>query len=319
MTYLFNFKNIVLAGALAFTAANASALPKVTASIDSTVVEMGSRAVITIDVTDAARSGNLVNLPQPGTETEAVDYISVAADTFPSGYKYRVDIQAFTPGEYTFEPFDYVVGQDTFRSNYLALKVLPVDLDSLQTINPMESVTNEPRRWYDYIPDYFLWVVLGLALLAIIICLIILYRKNGTLIVRHPKPVDPYDEAMRALTTLRQRKLAENGQEKEFYTSLVDILRKYLERRFGINAMEMSSTQILASLRENPETRNNQPRIRQILEIADFVKFANVRPMPEDNIKTFNNVVTFVEDTKPVPVVEDDDTKKESAKKDAKQ
>ena len=40
--------------------------------------------------------------------------------------------------------------------------------------------------------------------------------------------------------------------------------------------------------------------MKQILEITDFVKFAKVRPLPEDNIKAFNWASQFVEDTKPV-------------------
>jgi hypothetical protein len=114
---------------------------------------------------------------------------------------------------------------------------------------------------------------------------------------------------MEALNKLRERHLPENGKDKEYYTSLVDILRQYLQRRFSINAMEMSSTQILASLRSNPETRDNQPRIKQILEIADFVKFAKVRPLPDDNVKSYNIVVNFVETTKPVPEPDEKDNK----------
>lgn len=293
-------KKVMALCAAAFMATTVNAAPKITASIDSTVVEMGSRATITIDIADPQRGGHVVDLPQPGTETDAVDFINVEADTFTAGYQYRLLIQAFTPGDYTFEPFRYAVGTDTFSSGFLSLKVLPVDLDSLETINPMTSVVNVPRRWYDYIPDWIPWVILAIALIAVAVTLFVLYRKNGSIIPHRAKPVDPYEEAMKQLTSLRARKLAENGQEKEFYTALVDILRKYLERRFSINAMEMSSTQILDSLRSNPETRGNQPRIRQILEIADFVKFANVRPMPDDNIKTYNNVVQFVEETKPI-------------------
>lgn len=293
----------------------AAPMPKITASIDSTVVEMGSRATITLDVSDPGMKGQVLDLPKPGTETEAVDFIAVEVDTFPAGYQYRILIQAFTPGEYTFEPFRYVDGGDTVRSGFLSLKVLPVDLDSLETINPMESVVNPPRRWYDYIPDYIVWIILAIALVAIAVALIMIYRRHGTILINRVKPVDPYEAAMTDLRHLRERKLAENGQEKEFYTSLIDILRKYLERRFAINAMEMSSTQILDSLRSNPETRDNQPRIKQILEIADFVKFANVRPMPDDNIKTFNNVVQFVEDTKPVPQPDENQDEKDQTKK----
>ena len=273
---------------------------RVTAAIDSTVVEMGSRATITVTVSDPQRAGAIVGLPEPQSTLGDIDIIDVTADTLPAGYEYKLSIQAFTPGVVTIAPFRYAAGADTAESDILTLKVNPVDLDSLTTINPMDSITAAPSRWYDWIPVWSLWVLLGLALVAIGICLWLIYRKHGTLIPRTVKPVDPYREAMDALEGLRRRKLAESGHEKEYYTTLVDILRRYLDRRFGINAMEMSSTQILASLHENPETRGDQPRIRQILELADFVKFAKVRPIPEDNIKTYNGVVQFVESTRPV-------------------
>ncbi len=302
---------------IAFVAAVAGVSPvamasnvKVTAAIDSTVMEMGSRATITVDIADAGRKGTLIDLPQAGSESPEnnVDFISVESDTFPAGYRHRILIQAYEPGTITFAPFRYVVGSDTAESDFLTLKVLPVELDSLETINPMESIVNPPRKWYDYIPGWLVWALLGLALAVIAVCLVMLYRKNGGLVIHKPKPVNPYEAAMAELSRLREKRLAENGREKEYYTSLVDILRVYLERRFGINAMEMSTTQILHTLRSNPDTRDNQPRIKQILEIADFVKFANVRPLPDDNIKTFNNVVQFVEDTKPAPEPEPEET-----------
>lgn len=292
---------IFVALAACFAAGAQAAPVKVTAAIDSTVVEMGSQAMITVNVSDPSLKGIPVDLPKPGTTVGDLDFVDVNIDTLPAGYEYKIRIQAFTPGMMTLPPFRYAVGSDTAESDVLTLKVLPVDLDSLTTINPMESITAAPSRWYDWIPDWLAWVVLGLALAAGGICLWLVYRKHGTLIPRVVKPVDPYEEAMRELDNLRQRRLAESGHEKEYYTALVDILRRYLFRRFSINAMEMSSTQILASLRQNPETRDNQPRIRQILELADFVKFAKVRPMPDDNIKTYNGVVQFVEETRPQP------------------
>jgi len=294
-----------VAAALLAAAAMHAAPVKVTAAIDSAVVEMGSRAMITVTVSDPSRAGAIVGLPEPQTTLGDIDIIDVTADTLPAGYEYKLRVQAFTPGVMTIAPFRYAVGSDTAESDILTLKVNPVSLDSLTTINPMESIAAAPSRWYDWIPVWSLWVLLAVALAAIGICLWLLYRKNGTLIPRAVKPVDPYQEAMAALENLRRRKLAESGHEKEYYTSLVDILRRYLDRRFGINAMEMSSTQILASLHDNPETRGDQPRIRQILELADFVKFAKVRPIPEDNIKTYNGVVQFVESTRPVPAPAD--------------
>ena len=308
-------KHIILASALVLATASWAAAPRVTASIDSATVEMGDYAVITVDIADAQKQGVFIDCPENGADAGVFDFTSVEADTFPGGYQYRLKVQAFEPGSVTFPPFRYVYGADTAFSNALSLKIMPVELDSMETINPMASTVNPPRKWYDYVPDWVFWTLLAAALLAAGVALYLIYRKHGTLIVRHVKPVDPYEAAMAELGQLRDKKLAESGREKEFYTSLVDILRTYLERRFGIYAMEMSTTQILHTLRSNPQTRDNQPRIKQILELADFVKFANIRPMPDDNIKTFNNVVQFVEETKPVPEPADDDKAQTESKK----
>lgn len=305
---------------LAFTAAAAPA--RITASVDSTVIEMGSLATVTLNVSDPAHAGAVVDLPEAGTDLDAFDISAIEADTTPGGYTYNIRIQAWYPGLLTLTPFRYAIGHDTVSSDIVTIKVLPVEMDSTQQLNPMEGVVNPPRKWYDYIPDWMPWALLGLlglALVGVAIWLYIMYKRTGTVLLHRPKPIDPYAEAMAALQSLRQRRLAESGKEKEYYTTLIDILRLYLDRRFGINAMEMSSTQIVDSLRSNPETRNDQPRIKQILQLADIVKFAKVRPMPDDNIKSFNIVEQFVESTKPVPVEDaQGDSDKAAAKPDTK-
>ncbi|MDE5634813.1 MAG: cell wall anchor protein, partial [Muribaculaceae bacterium] len=99
--------------------------------------------------------------------------------------------------------------------------------------------------------------------------------------------------------------LCERGEERAYYTELTDILREYIDKRFNINAMEMTSRQILDRLNANPETRPSEKLMRQILEVADFVKFAKMRPMPDDNTKSFRNAIEFVENTKPLPEPEE--------------
>ena len=69
--------------------------------------------------------------------------------------------------------------------------------------------------------------------------------------------------------------------------------------------MEMTSRQILSSLSANKDTKEQRPMIRQILNMADFVKFAKVRPLPADNIASYENAVKFVEETRPVEPLED--------------
>ena len=133
------------------------------------------------------------------------------------------------------------------------------------------------------------------------------YRKG----VKNPlkqerKRLPAYDEAMINLRALKQQQLWQNGQEKEYFTGLTDILRVYIDRRFGVNAVEMTSTQIIETLKQNDETRAVNEQLSLILEIADFVKFAGARPLADDNEKAYQRAVEFVEATKPAPETENE-------------
>ena len=57
-------------------------------------------------------------------------------------------------------------------------------------------------------------------------------------------------------------------------------------------------------MRADKETKALNKQMKEILEMADFVKFAKMRPMPEDNEAAMRKAVNFVEDTRPVEVAE---------------
>lgn len=288
----------------------------VTAALDSAVVVMGDRNRLHVSVNipnSYASSAQLVDFPMltPGQEYleyNGVDVVAsdstVTAGTDSRNVDFDFTIQAFDPGTLTLPPFAVLTapGSDTVFSNVVTLKVLPVEVDSLQTINPMASVAAPLSRWYDYIPTWVWWALAILALAAACIYLYTLLRHRSEEAEQRRTPVvPPYELAISRLNILRSRNLPETGHEKEYYTELVDILRQYLQGRFGINAMEMTSTQIVKALRSNPDTRMTADMMRSVLSIADFVKFAKVRPLPDDNIKAFARAQDFVEQTKPAP------------------
>lgn len=304
----------VIAGAFIALSANAAPVVTVQAAADSTVMLMGdlNHLRVTVDM-PAASHAELIDFPILPTGTEYIEYkgvdvvgsdsSSVIAD---SRRKIQFDftIQAFDPGTVTIPPFAVLEapGADTAFSNVVTFKVLPVDVDSLETINPLAPIASANSRWYDYIPDWIFWVLGAILVLAAAVFALRFFRKHKEEILEHKKvKIPPYDLAKMRLSKLKDRHLPENGHEKEYYTELVDILREYLQGRFGINAMEMTSSQILKALRSNPETRLSAPEIQEVLAIADFVKFAKVRPLPDDNIKSYNRAMEFVDSTKPAP------------------
>lgn len=302
------------------TAHNGAAAPvSITASLDSAYILMGKQTALKLDIVqDRGVQGAFIN-NNGDTLTREVEVIrALKPDTTDLGsnreeIKRELIIQSFDSGLYTIPPFVYVAGNDTFTSNALALKVMPVAVDSMATIHDYAGVAKPNTRIWDYIPDFIVeywWIFLIVLLLAAALFVWLRYIKGKKAIPLVPKkkPVPPYEVAMQALNRLKSEKLCENGHEKEYYTRLTEILRIYLDKRFGINAMEMTSTQIMQQLRSNDDTKTSAPVMKQILEMADFVKFAKVRPLPDDNQKAFANAVTFVENTRPVeqPAAEND-------------
>lgn len=167
-----------------------------------------------------------------------------------------------------------------------------------------------PFNLFDYLPDfiyYYWWIfVLVLALAAVGYYLYQRHKNGKPMLKSQKKEIPPFDEAIEALNSLKAAKLWQNGQEKEYFTRLTDILRRYIDRRFGINAVEMTSSQIIDTLRRNEETKAVNEQLKLILEVADFVKFANMRPLPDDSEAAWNRAQYFVNETKPVEVVADE-------------
>ena len=281
------------------------------AKLDSTILLMGKVTALHIDISqDKNAVGYFVGidrdtlcnfveiaaLPPADTTNIENDRIQIKKD---------IILQSFDSGVYQLPALKYVVGKDTFRTNRIALKVMPVNVDTLRTVHDFKPVEQPPFKIYDWLPDFitdYYWVYfLLLLLVALALVVYILWKKREKLPFIAPKPqLPPYEEAIMRLNELKERKLWQSGQEKSYYTELTDILRNYIDRRFGINAVEMTSSQLLSILRSHEEAKGVYAYMNQILEIADFVKFASYRPLSDDNETSFSRAMNFVEESKPI-------------------
>lgn len=319
MKLRFSHKLIAIIAAAAASMTINAATHSVKATLDSAYLLMGRQTRLHLEIVeDKDASGQL--LLKGDTLVKEVEVIDMSqADTTDIGNN-RVQInrnliiQSFDSGLYTLPPILYVSNGDTSESRQLTLKVLPAPVDSLATIHAYAGIEEGESRWYDFLPnwitDYWGWILLAIILIAGgIVAYLLTTKKVRNVILPAKKPIPPYELAMIQLNALREQHLCENGQEREYYTQLTEILRDYLARRFGINAMEMTSSQIVSTLAANEATKLPNRFMKQILEIADFVKFAKVRPLPDDNAKSFNSAIQFIEDTRPEPETETESDK----------
>src|SRR5690606_8174161 len=88
-----------------------------------------------------------------------------------------------------------------------------------------------------------------------------------------PRP--PHELALEQLALLSAQKLWQNGKTKAYYSELTNILREYIEARFGVTAMEQTTEEIIMAMKRLPDFDTEKINaIRRVLFLADLVKFA---------------------------------------------
>ncbi|MCH5239510.1 MAG: hypothetical protein J1F38_04755 [Muribaculaceae bacterium] len=295
----------------------------ITARLDSVNVLMGNLNTLHLEIVE--NEGDKGRLSIFRDLDRARGYATVCGDSVELDANYKIDttrlgsgrmqlnysipVQSFDSGTYTLPRFVYYVGQDSALSNSLTFNVYPVNVTADDQIAPLAQVSEpDGKRFYDWVPDWildfwWLWLIIFLA-----ICIFLYgmknYQKKGIPFIAPKETPKPWVIALDSLQRLKNRKLWEQGMEKEYFTDLTDILRVYLVDRFGINAMEMTTRQIMDKIYES-DLRDKRDYVKQILNVADFVKFAKVRPLPADSIAAYENAVKFVEETVPVEKVEE--------------
>jgi succinate dehydrogenase hydrophobic anchor subunit len=195
-----------------------------------------------------------------------------------------------------------------YESKSLALKVLTIEVDTLhaeQFFGP-KDVQDNPFQWSDWSLPFWLSVLM-LVLLAAAYYLYLRLRDNKPIIshIRIVKRLLPHQKAMKEIEQIKADKMVSSENSKEYYTKLTDTLRKYIEERYGFNAMEMTSSEIIEKLMASQDQKSLD-ELRQLFTTADLVKFAKYSTLINENDANLVNAIDFINQTKleNVPVEE---------------
>lgn len=185
----------------------------------------------------------------------------------------------------------------TCYTNYMDIYVQAVSIDTTMAFKPIKSPIKQNITFEETIPYAGGAIILaGLILLAIY--LIKRLRKKERIEEEEVKPQIPaIITARERLSQLKESNLWQSGQSKEYYTDLTDIAREYLEGQFNIDAVEMTSDEILTEVRKLQLDNSVFSKLQDTLTTADLVKFAKANPSPSQNEAAFNNINSFVEDS----------------------
>ncbi len=280
----------------------------VSSQLDSASIQIGEQARLRLSV---AQPTNLqVSIPiLSDTITKGIEIVEmVKADTISlSDSRIQVNydylITSFDSGFYFIPSYTYAAAGDTLQTAPLGLSVTTVtvnpETDDVKAIKP---IMDAPFYW----SELFTWVgyfLLAFLVVSLIIFVLLKYvlKKKVPFIDETPQPViPPHIVALEKLEEIKAQKTWQSGDIKVFYTQVTDVLRVYLEGRFGINAMELTSDEIMALVKKEPGLNEVRAALKDLLTLADLVKFAKMVPIENQNEASLLIAFDVVEKTKPV-------------------
>ena len=171
----------------------------------------------------------------------------------------------------------------------LEVKELPVDMESFQA----HDIKPQVKFPYTF-KEIFPWVLAALGFVGL---MLILYRliQNRRKRTREEEKAEPaHIRALRKLDKYREDKFWKPENQKTFYSGVTDALREYIVSRYGVAAMEMTTAEIFAGLKDSDIPEDLYKEMKTLFETADFVKFAKFTATDEDNAKVLPQAIHFV-------------------------
>ena len=291
----------------------AKAQVTVVAAIDSIEMLIGEQVHVTVTAT--MKEGSKVEFPVfkpmqqiiPGVEVLKSNELGVKGKE--NGFVDRSVVYTLTSFDdtlYYLPPFVVKVDGKPYESKSLALKVLGIEVDTVhvdQFFGP-KDVQDNPFQWSDW--SLLFWLsVLMLLLMAVGYYLYLRLRDNKPIItrIRIVKRLLPHQKAMKEIEQIQADKMQNAENPKEYYTKLTDTLRKYIEDRYGFNAMEMTSSEIIERLEraltdDAQSAETMKAELRQLFTTADLVKFAKYSTMINENDANLVSAIDFINQTK---------------------
>lgn len=282
----------------------ALAQTKVSARLDSTRMMVGAQCELALEVN--APQGAAVQWPElkggklsPGIEVvgkrdENVD------DERSLTHRRIYTITAWDEGKLTIPSVTVKVNGKGYQTAAIPLEVTTVAIDSLHpdTPKPPCDIQELPFDWNEWLPIY-LWSLLALALMLLAWFLYSRLCSGKPVISRkqtiHHEPA--HQIALRRIRDIKQGHTDDDADQKAYYTQLTETLRKYMSERFGFNAMEMTSQEIIDRLKQEQD-QSKIEELRELFSTADLVKFARFSADRHIGELYLSNVVQFINDTK---------------------
>jgi hypothetical protein len=290
-----------------------------TAKLDTNIIRLGEQSKLTLMVRFPSEilkdESHFIQWPLQGdTISKNIEILERGTiDTTLSSDKktflltQSYNITSFDSGFWVIPPFRFLKSGDKdkfFETQALLLEVRSLEIDTTEAIKDIKPPFEVPFTFAEALP-YIIAALLVAILVALLVYFIRKRRKKTSETVQEIKIIlPPHIIAMDKLNELKKQKLWQNGQIKEYHILLTEIVRVYLQDRFGLRALEQTSDEILLQCRNVTINDSAKGKLQQLLKLADLVKFAKINPIGNENEMSIENAMAFINETKPEEQVE---------------
>jgi hypothetical protein len=282
---------------------------KANARADNSSIKIGEQFKLILEA--QAPTGYKFSFPQVAdtiTKLEIIDRskidTAVLQDKKLYSYKQVLTVTCFDSGYYPIPPFTFSYQQPgdtathTAETEALLISVQGIAVDTAQNIRDIKMPLKVPFSFAEALP----YILAGIGAILLVLLVIYLKKKFRKKEVAKPAIVipkrPPHEIAMEELKKLENERLWQQGLIKQYHSRLTDIIRTYIEHRFGIIAMEMTTGEIMQSVKNMNFDSSAAEKLSHLLTLADMAKFAKVLPLPGENEMSMQQSYEFISVTK---------------------
>jgi len=305
---------------------------QINAVLDSSRIRIGEQVKVDLYLNYNANQTKLdVHWPEIGdTLTSYVEVISVSSidTTIPDKNKpaylqqhQQIVVSVYDSGYYAIPGFKFVFNNDTAHpkfTNPLFLEVHTVPTDSsAKKLKDIKPPLLESFNWKWYMEEI---IYTGLIFLLIGVAILLWYfrsLRNKETAVEPEKPKVPaHLLALETLERIQIEQIWKEGKIKQYYSEISDVVRQYIEDRYGLPALESTTDEIMLAFRSQVIDAESKSKLQHLLRLSDLVKFAKLFPEEHEHDLSLKEAFDFVNGTKreeEMTISEIDNTNKQEA------
>ncbi|HIN39879.1 MAG TPA: hypothetical protein EYM84_06370 [Flavobacteriales bacterium] len=210
-------------------------------------------------------------------------------------------ITSFDSGSYNIPPFIFSFLGDTIgevATDPLRITVKTIDVDTSKVFKDIKSPFEVPYTLDEFIPH----IIIAILILISLLLGYLIYKKLRSREKSAPEIIEPvippHIIALESLNMLENSKLWQQNKVKLYYSDLTEIIRTYIENRFDIIAMELTTDEIIAAMSYVSASKESKEELGHMLRLADMVKFAKYKPLANEHESCMKKAYDFVNATK---------------------